>query len=580
MFDRLARFCFRRRGLVLIAWLVALIGFSGVSGALGTGYSSQFSLPDSDARKGFDVLADHFGGFGGGGGSIVFRAEQGVMDPSVQEPMTEFFGEVAAIGGFGITSPYDPQGAQQIAAAGPEAGKIAFAQIDISEDITLEEALEFRDQINDLEPAIDGVEIRLGGQIFSEFEPPKAEFIGLGFAIVVLILSFGSVLAMGLPIGVALAGIGVGVAITGLVSRLITMPDFTATLAIMIGLGVGIDYALFIVTRFREQHRRGHSYEDAIAVALDTAGRAVTFAGITVVISLMGMLLMGLQFVRGLAIGASITVAVVLVASLTLLPALLGFAKHRVEVTRWRGLAAAALVAAALVFFGLSLPPVVSLVCVALAVVVLAAGFAVAPLRKEVPNRPPKPLRETVGYRWSRVIQHRPVDGGAHGRRPARRAHRSPCSVCAWASPTRATTRRAPTPARPTTSSAPASGPATTARSCSRRCCPKAPIRRRSHPCPPRCRRLRASCSSPRASRRRTARRSSGTSSRPRPAGRGHGTDLVKLLREEVVPAATQGTGLDVFVTGTVAANSDFSSFLAARSRCSSEPCCRSASSC
>ena len=408
MFERLARFCFRRRGLVLVAWVVALFGFGGLVAAAGTGYSSQFSLPNSEAKRGFDILAEHFDGAGGGGGTIVFRAEQGVTDPVVQQEMSAFFDEVGAIDGVILTSPYGPAGPLQISQQGPEAGKIAFARIDVPEDTTIEDALGIREQIKDLEPTIDGVEIRIGGQIFSEFEPPKAELIGLGFAIVVLILSFGSVLAMGLPIGVALAGIGVGVALIGLLSNLVGMPDFTATLAIMIGLGVGIDYALFIVTRYREQQHLGHTQEDSVAVALDTAGRAVTFAGITVIISLMGMVLMGLEFVRGLAYGASITVAVVLVASLTLLPALLGFAGHRVEVTRWRGLIAAGLAALALVFFGLSLPMVLVFVAVGLAAVVLAVGFAIAPLRKELPPRQPKPLRETVGYRWSRVIQRRP----------------------------------------------------------------------------------------------------------------------------------------------------------------------------
>ena len=192
-----------------------------------------------------------------------------------------------------------------------------------------------------LAPTLDGLRIEFGGNDFSEFEPPASEALGLAFAIVILILAFGSVLSMGLPIGVALAGIGIGSALIALLSNVMTMPDVATTLGVMIGLGVGIDYALFIVTRYREQLHEGHTVSQAVSVAIDTSGRAVAFAGLTVVISLMGMLLMGIEMVRGLGIGAAVVVVVTMVASLTLLPALLGFAGTRVEVTRWRGLVAA-----------------------------------------------------------------------------------------------------------------------------------------------------------------------------------------------------------------------------------------------
>ena len=174
----------------------------------------------------------------------------------------------------------------------------------------------------------------------------------------------------------------------------------------MIGLGVGIDYALLIVTRYREQLHAGHTVRDSIATAIDTAGRSVLFAGFTVVISLLGMLLMGVNFVQGLAVGAASVVGVTVLASLTLLPALLGAAGERIERTRWRGLIAAGLAAIALVGVGLKVTPLI--IGMPLAVIVLIAGFFVAPLKREVPRRAPKPLRQTVAYRWSRVIQHRP----------------------------------------------------------------------------------------------------------------------------------------------------------------------------
>jgi RND superfamily putative drug exporter len=409
MFATLGRWCFRNRGKVVLLWLATLIVAGGISGMIGTAYSSEFSLPDVESRRGFDILDEHFAdsGAGGEGGTIVFRAEQGVTDPEVQEAMTAFFDEVSEIEKLTLTSPYGPEGAQQVAAQGPEAGKIAYAQIGLPRDITLEEATVIGADIRELMPEIPGVQIEIGGALLAEFEVPSSELLGLAFAIIVLILAFGSVLAMGLPVGIALAGIGVGTIFAGLLSNVLSIPDFATTIALMLGLGVGIDYALFIVTRYRENLHKGASVEDATIVALDTAGRAVAFAGTTVVISLLGMVLMGLAFVTGLAAAAATVVAVTAVASLTLLPALLGFAGERVEVTRWRGLIVALLVALGLAGVALTIQPI-AIVGLALAAVVMVASFAFAPLRQEVPRRERKPLRETVPYRWSRLIQRRP----------------------------------------------------------------------------------------------------------------------------------------------------------------------------
>jgi RND superfamily putative drug exporter len=409
MFAKLGRWCFRNRGKVALLWLATLIVSGGISGAIGTAFSTEFALPDVESRRGFDILDEHFAdsGAGGEGGTIVFRAEQGVDDPEVQRAMTSFFDEVSQIEGLTLTSPYAPEGAQQIAQQGPDAGRIAYAQIGLPRDITLEEAAEIRSQLDELMPEIPGVQIEIGGALLAEFEVPSSELLGLAFAIIVLILAFGSVLAMGLPVGIALAGIGVGTILAGLLSNVLSIPDFSTTVAVMLGLGVGIDYALFIVTRYRENLHKGASVEDATVVALDTAGRAVAFAGTTVVISLLGMFLIGLAFINGLAACAAVVVAVTAVASLTLLPALLGFAGERVEVTRWRGLIAALLVATGLVGVAVAFQPL-AIVGLALAAVLVVASFAYAPLRQEVPHRRPRPLSETPAYRWSRVIQRRP----------------------------------------------------------------------------------------------------------------------------------------------------------------------------
>jgi RND superfamily putative drug exporter len=412
VFARLGRWCYQRRLTVVIAWLVVLIGGGMALGAVGTESRSEFELPDVESRRGTDILEAAFGGMGSGAsGTIVYEADQGVDDPAVREAMEGLFAEVGDIpldegGTLQVISPYAEGGEQQIAERGPEAGKVAYASIELPSDITQEEAIEIVDEIKGEIPAIDGVDIYLGGQTFADFEEPSSEVLGLAFAVVILILAFGSVLAMGLPIGVALAGIGVGTILAGFLSHVFTVPDFANVLGIMIGLGVGIDYALFIVTRFRENLHKGMGVEQATTVAIDTAGRAVTFAGTTVVISLLGMIIMQMSFITGLAIGAATVVAATMVASLTLLPALLGFAGERVEVTRWRGLIAAGFVALALLGAGTGFTPL--LIGLPVAVVVVLASFAVRPLRQEVPRRAQRPLDQTFAYRWSRVIQHHP----------------------------------------------------------------------------------------------------------------------------------------------------------------------------
>ena len=405
MFVRLGRWSFRHRWATLLAWVAALILVVGVGGAVaGSSFSGEMEIPASESASGFDVLDEHFAQIGGSGlsGSIVFQAAVGVDDAAVRPAMESLFATADAIEGVTVLSPYAAQGARQI---NPD-GTIAYATINLEPSIDEVESGKIGKQITAALPAIPGLRIEIGGAALSEFAPPESELIGLAFAVVVLIVAFGSVLAMGLPIGVALGGVGLGLGTTALLSNIVTVPEFATTLGAMIGLGVGIDYALFIVTRYREGTREGLSPEEATVRAMDTAGRAVLFAGLTVVISLLGMLLIGLEFIAGLGIAAATTVAVTMIASLTLLPAFLGFARERVEVTRWRGLVAAGLIAVAMLGLGLKIQPLVF--AAPLALVVLLAGFAIAPLKRQVAHRPPKPLRETFWYRWSHLIQAHP----------------------------------------------------------------------------------------------------------------------------------------------------------------------------
>ena len=410
MFTRLGTWCHDHRWRVVIGWVVALFVVGGVLSATGSDFREDFSGPDVESTRGFDLLEAHFidRPVGAGlTGTIAFRAEQGVDDPEVKAAMEELFATFDARDDMSVVSPYGPTGGLQISQQGEEAGKIAYADIEMPEDTTWAEAQDVGELIREDAPDIEGLQVEIGGQNFAAFEPPSSETIGLAFAVVILIISFGSVLAMGLPMAVALAGISVGTILLLIASNVFAMPDFSQFLGLMIGLGVGIDYALFIVTRYRENLHHGHTVAEATTIAIDTAGRAVAFAGVTVVVSFLGMLVMGVALITGMAISAALVVLTTVVASLTLLPALLGFAGDRVELTRWRGLLAAGFVALGLLGAGLEIP-VLAGPAFGLAALTIVLGFALAPLKREVPARRSKPLNQTIAYRWSRLIQRRP----------------------------------------------------------------------------------------------------------------------------------------------------------------------------
>jgi RND superfamily putative drug exporter len=408
MYRSLARWCYHHRWIVVGAWIALIVGMNGIGAAVGSAFNGEFETPASESSSGFETLSTYFPGAGSAfGGQIVFRSSEGVSRPDVADPMSELFDEVATIEGVTVVSPYTPFGAEQIS----DDGTIAFAQLNLAPDIDDTEATAIGEEITAALPEVDGLQIEIGGAALSEFEPPESELIGLAFAVVVLIVAFGSVLAMGLPIGIAVAGVGVGgFGLVTLLTNVFTIPDFAPLIGIMIGLGVGIDYALFIVTRYRELTRVGATSEQATVGAMDTAGRAVVFAGLTVVLSLLGMLLIGLQFVSGLGIAAAATVAVTLLASITLLPALLALAGDRIEVTRWRGLIAAGFAAIALLGVGLGIPTLGAIGGVFM-IGTLLASLAIKPLRQQVPPRKERPIRETLAYRWSRVVQARPWTG-------------------------------------------------------------------------------------------------------------------------------------------------------------------------
>jgi len=408
MFARLGAWCHDHRKAVVGCWAVLLVIGVFLMGTVGGAFREEFNLPASESRTGFEILEANFGGQGTNAtGTIVFRAEQGVNDPEVRVAMEALFGAVAEQPHvLGVISPYSEAGVEQVSGD----RLIAYANVEMPNDIASAESQAISTFIERQTPVIEGLTVERGTFLFAVSGAPLAEAIGLAFAIVILILALGSVLAMGLSVGIAIAGIGAGTSIVFMLSNNQPIPEVASILGVMMGMGVGIDYALLIITRYREQLHRGHDVREAIAIAIDTAGRSVIFAGFTVVISLLSLMLVGVKFVQGLGMSAAAVVAVTLLASVTLLPALLGFAGRRVELTRWRGLIAAGFLALGMFGIGIKLVPL-GVAGFALAAIVLVVSLVAAPLRQAVPTRAPRPADESFAYRWSRIVQRRPWFG-------------------------------------------------------------------------------------------------------------------------------------------------------------------------
>jgi RND superfamily putative drug exporter len=326
----LARWSTTHRKYVLLGWIVLLFGVNVIAQSAGTSYSNNFTLPNSDAQRAANLLEKSFPAQAGDRDTIVYKVSSGtVLDPAVHARMSAMFAEVAKLPHVAaVISPYAGAGAGKSISADR---KIAFATVVFNEKANLlpKSAAE---RVVEVARAAGkpGLQVELGGQAIEATE--QAGFgistaVGLLAAIVILLLTFGSVVAMGLPIVTALFGLGTGLGVIALFTHVVDTPNFSSELAAMIGLGVGIDYALFILTRFREAYATpGSTFEnprESVVQALDTAGRAVLFAGCTVVIALLGMMLLGVDFLYGVAISASIGVLLVMLASLTLLPALL-----------------------------------------------------------------------------------------------------------------------------------------------------------------------------------------------------------------------------------------------------------------
>src|SRR3954452_16545242 len=337
---RFASWTTSHRKTVIIGWIAALIVTGMIAKTAGNAFSEDFSLPASDSKEALDLLEQKFPAQSGEAAQIVFKSDQGVETASVEKTMKAVFAKVEEFPHVSeVASPYDKGDG---AAAISDDGEIAYATIQfdaVNSDIDKDKT----DEIISIAQGASGggLQVELGGQPIAEATEEEGEdssfMIGLLAAIFVLLVTFGSVVAMGLPIVTALLALGVGVSVITLGTHVFPTANFAPFLALMIGLGVGIDYALFILTRFRSSLDEGLEPREAAVKAVDTAGRAVLFAGITVIISLLGMFLLGLSFLYGVAMAASIAVLFTMIAALTLLPALLTIVGRRVDRLRLPG---------------------------------------------------------------------------------------------------------------------------------------------------------------------------------------------------------------------------------------------------
>ncbi len=317
MLLRIARTSFHHRRMVLALWLLAFVAAFTVGPALAGDYANSGRLPHTDSQAAYDSLARDFPQRHGDEARIVFadiRRDRAAIDA--------YLDEVAQTDG--VISVQPPRIAKD--------GHIAVVPVTTANGDD-DHPEEIADRIEELAaPLRDrGVEVEFSGAWFTDTSMPASELVGIVVAVVVLLVAFGSLIAMGLPITTALIGIAVSLAGVGIIAHVFTTPTFVPQVAAMIGIGVGIDYALFIVTRYRSALQRTGSPEAAVLEAMNTSGRAVLFAGMTVMISVLGIFLMKLNFLHGLAVGTSLAVVIAMLAAVTLLPALLGFVGSTID---------------------------------------------------------------------------------------------------------------------------------------------------------------------------------------------------------------------------------------------------------
>ena len=338
--SRWARWCFTHRKTVVAVWLLALVVVAGVSVAAGSSFNSNLSLPGTDSQAAATLLMQNFPAASGEGDQVVIQATHGttIKSPQVQSAVTAALGKVAKVPGIeNVASPYARNGAAQIS----RSGIIAFAHVTWDKPSAQVTTADARKLISAAESA-DGPDVRisLGGQSIETSERPNigiSVVVAVAAALVILLIVFGgAVLSSLLPLVTAGLALVTATSLIGLLSHAFDVASVSSELAVLIGLGVGVDYGLFIISRHRSAVKAGMSYSDATALAVRTSGRTVLLAGLTVCIALLGQFALGVSFLYGPSLGAAIAVALTMAASLTFLPAMLGFLGPRVLSRRER----------------------------------------------------------------------------------------------------------------------------------------------------------------------------------------------------------------------------------------------------
>ena len=332
MFERWAKFTARRPFVVIGICLAIVVAAVTASTMYGAPLDPDFSAPGTETQRAYDLLKERFRQQAGDSAVIAFRVPAGVSSDPARRKIEDLVEQAKRLPGVtGVSSPFADDGRGAISAD----GRIAYATVLYGERAWAIPA----SQVHALtslahDSSGDGLTAEAGGRVVeqSEHAPPGAtESIGLMIAIFILIVAFGSLVAAGVPILAALAGIGMSLAITGVATRVFGISDAARTIGIMIGAGVGIDYALFVLTRFRETLRAGSSVEDGIVESMSTAGRMVLFAGAIVIVALLGTVASGIPIVTAIGVAGAIFVAAAMLMSLTLLPALLVLFGNRVN---------------------------------------------------------------------------------------------------------------------------------------------------------------------------------------------------------------------------------------------------------
>src|ERR687891_563638 len=321
---RLADLAYRRRGRMVLAWIVAVVVIIGVGSSLAGEYNADYNTPGSESKAASDLTEERFGGYSGQEIYVVWKDPDGARSPEARERVDAFLAEAKQVDHVAEETPIRVS----------ENGQIGATTLPLTVpgwDVPKEDGERLIAAAE--ENSGDGLQIKLGGDpIYAAQEATSPEGLGFLGAAIVLLFAFGSVVAAGLPLVIALVGLGISSGgLIVLLANVVDVPDWTTAVSGLIGIGVGIDYALLVLTRFRAAMNHGKERHDAVVEAVTTAGRSVIIAGATVVVAVLGLALTGLPYMYGVAISASLAVLVVMLAAVSLLPALLSYLGPKVD---------------------------------------------------------------------------------------------------------------------------------------------------------------------------------------------------------------------------------------------------------